>query len=94
MSNSRKGGSDDGAIFKGNPKDGKIGITETLERIEDKTLGSYLSEIYPKDNQPFQGGLERIRNRYTTRQMYVDEFELIWNKQSNYHTALTDELKE
>lgn len=93
LSNSRKGGSDDGAIFKGNPKEGKIGITETQKNIEDKTLGTYLFEIYPKENQPFQDGLERIRNRYTTRKMYVDEFELIWNKQSQFHTELTNELK-
>lgn len=93
LSNSRKGGSDDGAIFKGNPKEGKIGITETQESIHDKTLGSYLFEIYPKEKQPFQVGLERIRNRYTTRKMYVDEFELIWNKQSQFHSELTDELK-
>ena len=93
LSNSRKGGSDDGTIFKGNPKEGKIGITETQKNIEDKTLGTYLFEIYPKENQPFQYGLERIRNRYTTRKMYVDEFELIWNKQSQFHTELTNELK-
>lgn len=94
LSNSRKGGSDDGAIFKGNAKEGKIGITETQESIHDKTLGSYLFEIYPKENQPFQNGLERIRNRYTTRKMYVDEFELIWNKQAQFHTVLTDDLKQ
>ena len=93
LSNSRKGGSDDSAIFKGNPKEGKIGITETQERIQDTTLGSYLFEIYPKENQPFKDGLERIRNRYTTRKMYVDEFELIWNKQSQFHSQLTNELK-
>ena len=93
LSNSRKGGSDDGAIFKGNPKEGKIGITETQKNIEDKTLGTYLFEIYPKENQPFQDGLERIRNRYTTRKMYVDEFELIWNKQAQFHAELTNELK-
>ncbi len=94
LSNSRKGGTDDGAIFKGNVKEGKIGIDDTLESIEGKTLGSYLYEIYPKDNQPFQDGLERIRNRYTTRKMYVDEFELIWNKQSQFHSVLNDDLKE
>jgi CRISPR-associated endonuclease Csn1 len=93
LSNSRKGGSDDGAIFKGNPKEGKIGIIETQESIQNKTLGSYLFEIYPKEKQPFQNGLERIRNRYTTRKMYVDEFELIWNKQSQFHAELTEELK-
>ncbi|WP_417431541.1 type II CRISPR RNA-guided endonuclease Cas9 [Halpernia sp.] len=93
LSNSRKGGSDDGAIFKGNPKEGKIGITETQEHIEDKTLGAYLSEIYPKENEPFKEGLERIRNRYTTRKMYVDEFELIWEKQKQFHSNLNDDLK-
>lgn len=93
LSNSRKGGTDDGAIFKGNPKEGKIGITETQQNIQDTTLGSYLFEIYPKENQPFQSGLERIRNRYTTRKMYVDEFELIWNKQAQFHAELTEELK-
>lgn len=93
LSNSRKGGNDDGAIFKGNTKEGKIGIDDTLESIEGKTLGSYLYEIYPKENQPFQDGLERIRNRYTTRKMYVDEFELIWNKQAQFHSNLNEELK-
>ncbi len=94
LSNSRKGGSDDGAIFKGNAKEGKIGINETQDSIQNKTLGSYLFEIYPKENQPFQNGLERIRNRYTTRKMYVDEFELIWNKQAQFHSNLNEELKE
>jgi CRISPR-associated endonuclease Csn1 len=94
LSNSRKGGSDDGTIFKGNAKEGKIGITETQESIEDKTLGSYLFEIYPKENQPFQDGLERIRNRYTTRKMYVDEFEMIWEKQKQFHASLNDDLKQ
>jgi CRISPR-associated endonuclease Csn1 len=93
LSNSRKGGSDDGTIFKGNAKEGKIGITETQEKIQDKSLGSYLYEIFPKENEPFQGGLERIRNRYTTRKMYVDEFEFIWESQSKFHSILDDELK-
>ena len=93
LSNSRKGGTDDGTIFKGNAKEGKIGITETTESIKEKTLGSYLFDIYPKENQPFQDGLERIRNRHTTRKMYIDEFELIWKKQAQYHSVLNDELK-
>lgn len=93
LSNSRKGGSDDGAIFKGNAKEGKIGIDDTLESIQDKTLGSYLYEIYPKENQPFQDGLERIRNRYTTRKMYIDEFELIWDKQAQFHSVLNHDLR-
>ncbi len=93
LSNSRSAGKDDGAIFKGNAKEGKIGIDETRERIENKTLGSYFYEILPKENQPFVDGLERIRNRYTTRQMYVDEFEQIWEHQKKYYNDLTPEIK-
>ena len=93
LSNSRKGGVDDGTIFKGNAKEGKIGIDETLESIQNKTLGSYLYEIYPKEKEPYKKGLERIRNRYTTRKMYVDEFELIWEKQKQFHSNFTEELK-
>lgn len=93
LSNSRKGGADDGAIFKGNIKEGKIGISETLESIKNKTLGSYLNEIYPKENKPYTVGLERIRNRYTTRKMYVDEFELIWEKQAKFHSNFNESLK-
>ncbi|MBA4276662.1 MAG: type II CRISPR RNA-guided endonuclease Cas9 [Flavobacterium sp.] len=94
LSNSRSAGKDDGAIFKGNAKEGKIGIDETREQIENKTLGSYFYEIAPKENQPFVDGLERIRNRYTTRQMYVDEFEQIWEHQKVYHSNLTHDIKE
>jgi CRISPR-associated endonuclease Csn1 len=94
LSNSRSAGKDDGTIFKGNAKEGKIGIDETREQIENKTLGSYFYEIAPKENQPFVNGLERIRNRYTTRQMYVDEFEEIWEHQKKYHSNLTHEIKE
>jgi CRISPR-associated endonuclease Csn1 len=97
QSNSRSAGADvneKSVIYKGDIKGGKIGIAETSESIKSQeTLGAYLNEIYPKDNEPFIGGLERIRNRYTTRQMYIDEFEGIWEHQKQYHQTLTDELK-
>ena len=97
LSNSRSAGADikeSSTIFKGDTKIGKIGISETLESIkENKTLGSYLSSIYPKENEPFTAELERIRNRYTTRQMYIDEFETIWNFQKQFHSTLNDTLK-
>lgn len=94
LSNSRSAGKDDGAIFKGNVKEGKIGIDETKEHIQNKTLGFYFYGIAPKEYEPFVDGLERIRNRYTTRQMYVDEFEEIWTHQKKYHANLTHELKQ
>lgn len=94
LSNSRKGGKNDGAIFKGDSKTGKIGIHETQKNIHDKTLGAYLYTIQPKENFPFQKGLERIRNRYTTRQMYIDEFEIIWEKQKQFHKEFSEDLKQ
>jgi len=97
QSNSRSAGAENNeksVIFKGDAKAGKIGISETIESIKDnQTLGSYLNKIYPKENEPFSGEMERIRNRYTTRQMYIDEFEAIWEHQKQYHKELTNELK-
>lgn len=97
QSNSRSAGAENNeksVIFKGDDKIGKIGIAETQEKIATtKTLGSYLNKIQPKEHEPFQQGLERIRNRYTTRQMYIDEFEQIWEHQKQYHSQLTTELK-
>jgi len=83
---SNRKGKDDGAIFKG--KVGMIGITETQKQIDGKTLGCFLSSIYPKEGEPFkfitdENGHElRVRARYTLRDMYVEEFEQIWNRQS------------
>lgn len=94
LSNSRSAGSDEGTIYDGKPKEGKIGISATSERIAQyATLGTYLNKIQPKDSEPYKQNLERIRNRYTTRQMYIDEFELIWEAQKGYHPKLTNELK-
>lgn len=97
QSNSRSAGienNEKSVIFKGDAKAGKIGIVETVNSIqENQTLGAYLNQIYPKQNEPFSGTMERIRNRYTTRQMYIDEFESIWEHQKQYHKELTDELK-
>jgi CRISPR-associated endonuclease Csn1 len=97
QSNSRSAGAENNeksVIFKGDVKSGKIGIADTIESIKDsKTLGAYLHTIYPKENTPYTKELERIRNRYTTRKMYIDEFELIWNNQEKHHSILTNKLK-
>lgn len=97
LSNSRSAGSaekEEGAIYSGDVKTGKIGIIETLKSIEGVTLGSYLATVYPKENKSYLEGLPRIRNRYTTRQMYIDEFEMLWERQTRWHTELNNELKE
>ena len=85
QSNSRQAlQSEDGAIFEGNPKEGKVGIQETEQQIDaaQSTLGGFLQSIYPKEGQSYQDQSARIRNRYTTRKMYINEFEKIWDRQA------------
>ncbi|MCH8558028.1 MAG: type II CRISPR RNA-guided endonuclease Cas9 [Balneolia bacterium] len=93
QSNSRTVKEDEGAIFDGKPADGKIGIMETRAQIRDDTLGAYLNTVRPEENEPYTYSEERVRNRYTTRKMYIDEFEAIWEVQSVYHDFLDDKLK-
>lgn len=86
LSNRKSATKEDGAIFKGDPNSGKTGILETREELDNhKTLGSYLASINPHT--------KRIRNRYTTRRMYVEEFHEIWDKQARLNPNLTDEMK-
>ena len=47
-----------------------------------------------KENQTFRMVWnESEKSIHHQTKMYVDEFELIWNKQAQFHTELTNELK-
>ncbi|MEX2410456.1 MAG: type II CRISPR RNA-guided endonuclease Cas9 [Candidatus Paceibacterota bacterium] len=78
---------DSGTLYEGKPKEGKIGISETKEKIEKHgTLGKYLNSENPHKT--------RLRNRYTLRSMFEEEFEIIWENQKEYYPEiLTDELR-
>lgn len=97
LSNSRSAGAatkETSAIFKGDLKQEKVGIASTQQSIAQSiTLGSYLHTIQPKEHAPYVKKVARIRNRYTTRQMYIDEFEMIWEFQKQFHAVLTNSLK-
>jgi CRISPR-associated endonuclease Csn1 len=94
LSNSRSAGTDEGVLFDGKNEEGKTGINSTIDNMGNSTLGEYLNSISPKPNEPYRDDLERIRNRYTIRKMYVDEFERIWKEQAKHHEQLTSDLKE
>lgn len=84
---------DDSTIYKGG--NGMTGIDTTASLIENETLGSALyQKLFPAPGQPFKYFPERIRRRYTTRKMYIDEFEKIWEEQSRFHPELTQQLNE
>ena len=65
------------------------GISELGGKMEEagaRTLGEYFSTLDPEE--------ERIRGRYTSRKMYEDEFDAIWEAQRrHYPHILTDNLK-
>ena len=68
---------DDGTLYKG--KDSTKGINETKDALDAGTsLGEYLYSEYQQHNNNI-----RLRNRYTLRSWYIDEFERIWQKQSH-----------
>lgn len=78
---------DKGVLYEGKPKENKTGIDETLEKIEVYgTLGNYL---FHEDSHE-----TRLRNRYTLRSMYEDEFNIIWDNQKKYYPdILTESLQ-
>jgi len=83
---SNRKGNEDGKIFLG--KDNITGIDKTNEQIKNSTLGAFLNTILPKENEPYKnitdekGNQLRARARYTLRDMYVEEFEKIWQQQA------------
>ena len=82
LSNRKAGkkGDDEGMV--------KAAISELSDRMTAagaRTLGEYFSGMDPEE--------ERIRKRWTSRQMYLDEFEKIWTKQAEFHPQMTDEVK-
>lgn len=67
----------------------KGGIAELGQKMEEtgsRTLGEYFTKVNPHE--------ERIRTRYTSRLMYEEEFEKIWEAQKVHHANFTGELKK
>ncbi|MDR2754323.1 MAG: type II CRISPR RNA-guided endonuclease Cas9, partial [Planctomycetaceae bacterium] len=67
----------------------KKDISQLQININEKgfrTLGEYFASLDPEE--------KRIRQRWTGRQMFIDEFNAIWNKQAETNSKLTDELRK
>ncbi len=79
------------APMRKNEEDGKVkaGIStlkEQMEKAGARTLGEFFAGLDPHQ--------EPIRQRYTSREMYEQEFEAVWSAQAAHHPAiLTDDLK-
>jgi CRISPR-associated endonuclease Csn1 len=72
---------------KGKVKEAISGLAANIDQAGARTLGEYFAGIDPRE--------ERIRSRYTSRQMYQEEFEKIWIAQTEHHPdLLTEELRD
>ncbi|RKY25027.1 MAG: type II CRISPR RNA-guided endonuclease Cas9, partial [Planctomycetota bacterium] len=62
-------------------------LQEKIEETGSRTLGEYFSKLDPEE--------ERIRQRWTGRKMYEEEFGKIWAVQQKHHpNILTEDLKK
>jgi CRISPR-associated endonuclease Csn1 len=59
-------------------------LWEKIKRHQPPTLGAYLNSLDPLE--------QRLRCRWTHREMYTQEFEAIWEEQARHH-SLTDVSK-
>jgi CRISPR-associated endonuclease Csn1 len=87
----------DGAttISKGSPEPRETGDLGVLDSIEDlktrmeaggfATLGAYYASL-----DPVGAADQRIRKRWTSRDMYLAEFKAIWSAQARHHPTLTE----
>ncbi|HKT12983.1 MAG TPA: type II CRISPR RNA-guided endonuclease Cas9, partial [Terriglobia bacterium] len=66
---------DEGAV-----KEGIADLRKAMHETEARTLGEYLSRLDPS--------AERIRCRWTARDMYESEFSAIWEAQAAHHPDL------
>ncbi len=84
-------------------KDGQVAketaaLQADIEAAGARTLGEYLASlaVEPGDAAPHRSAaLERIRDRYTLRSMFEEEFAKVWNTQAAFHPErLTHQLRE
>ena len=62
-------------------------LEQAIEAVGAQTLGEYLAGLDPHE--------QKVRRQWTGRKMFEKEFQMIWDKQNEYHTApLTPELHD
>lgn len=87
----RKAGSDkEGAVKKGISK-----VREHMAKHDARTIGEYFYKIYDnhlQDDSDHDDFDWRIRDKYTHRSMFQEEFDALWSAQSSYHPELTKKL--
>lgn len=74
---------------KGKVKSAISNLNNTLIEGNFRSVGEYFASLF--DNAPAHNPdepSERIRNRFVSREMYRNEFDLIWKKQQEYYPTI------
>ena len=77
-------------LLYGLPSSNRIGIIETQEKLAKQHLGEYFHSILPQKGSPYVYTRERIRNRYLSRRMFLDELKAILDFQKSFHKLVSD----
>jgi CRISPR-associated endonuclease Csn1 len=64
-------------------KEGIAELEKEIDRTQSRTLAEYFCKLDPEE--------QRIRQRWTHRNMYADEFEKIIESQKRFHACLNDD---
>lgn len=87
LSNRRTAASEEKDDKKGKVRPAISQLDDDIKSSHCRTLGEFFSKINPRER--------RIRTQYTSRQMYLDEFEKIWEAQREHHPhVLTEAVKK
>ncbi len=89
----RNSGFKESAMFSGIPAMNRPGIKEAQLHTRNQSLGSYLNSLMPAEEESYHHTKERVRNRFLSREMYLEEAHKILNFQSRFHKELSTELK-
>lgn len=93
---SRKSGNDEDKETQGIKKE-MSELAQTVNESNCRTIGEYFYSLFEENESGVNPDepLERIRKRFVYRSMYVEEFDLIWDKQKSYYPDIfTEENKK
>lgn len=92
-SNRKAGDDKEGAVSEGISK-----LRDFMLKHSARTIGEYCNKIFEyhlRDGVHHDDFDWRIRDKYTHRSMFQEEFDLLWEKQSEFHgNVLSDKLRD
>jgi len=86
VSSNRKTTPRDESENKGAVKENITQLENEVRSAGCRTLGEFFAHLNPEKT--------RIRNRYTSRKMYLEEFELFWESQRNFYPEILTEQRK